>query len=319
MMQQKIQKDLNTSAKQIRREKRWANIRRDRVLYIMLIPFVLWFVFFYYKPLVGIQIAFKDYKPLIGIWESKWVGFVHFKNFFLSPYAWRVIRNTFAINFYELITVFPLTIIAALIINEIPHKSARTAFQTVFYLPHFISTVIVAGLVVSFLSPTAGVVNIILKKFGFDGVYFLAEPAYFQPIYVAMNAWKSIGFGTIIYTSAICSIDESLYEAAVIDGANRFKRIMHITIPGILPTISVMLIMRIGHMLSLGSETIILLYQPITYETADVISTFVYRNGLIDSNYSYATAVGLFNTIISLMLVTAANKVSKKLTETSLW
>lgn len=318
-MQQKILKKSTVSAKQIRRQKRRANIRRDKVLYIMLIPFVLWFVFFYYRPLLGIQIAFKDYKPLIGIWGSKWVGLLHFRNFFSSPYAWRVIRNTFSINLYELAAVFPLTIMAALLINEIPHKTSRTAFQTVFYLPHFISTVIVAGLVVSFLSPTAGVVNIILRKLGFDGVYFLAEPEYFQPIYVVMRAWKSIGFGTIIYTSAICSIDESLYEAAVIDGANRFRRVLHITIPGIFPTISVMLIMRIGNMLSLGSEAIILLYQPITYETADVISTFVYRNGLIDTNYSYATAVGLFNTVISLILVASANKISKKLTETSLW
>ncbi len=313
------QKVIKREMKRERRKKKWANIRRDKLLYIMLTPFILWFVFFYYRPLAGIQIAFKDYKPLIGIWESKWVGFVHFKNFFSSPYAWRVIRNTLAINFYELLAVFPLTIIAALLINEIPHKSVRTTFQTVFYLPHFISSVIVAGLVVSFLSPTAGVVNIILKKFGFNGVYFLAEPKYFQFIYVAMNAWKSIGFGTIIYTSAIYSIDESLYEAAVIDGANRFRRVMNVTLPGILPTISVMLIMRIGNMLSLGSEKIILLYQPITYETADVISTFVYRNGLIDSNYSFATAVGLFNTIISLILVITANKVSKKLNETSLW
>jgi len=301
------------------RTKVLSNMFRDRQLYIMLIPLLLWFVFFYYKPLMGLQIAFKDYKPFVGIWESEWVGLEHFKSFFASPFAWRVIRNTITINAYSLIAVFPITIVAALLINEIPHKKMRTTFQTIFYLPHFISTVIVAGLVVSLLSPSAGILNIVLRKLGMESIYFLAEPKYFKTIYVMLGGWQGVGFGTIVYTSSICSIDESLYEAAKIDGASRLQQIINITIPGIFPTICVMLIMKIGHMLSLGSETIILLYQPITYETADVISTYVYRSGLIESNYSLATAVGMFNGVVALLLVSGANSLSKKLTETSLW
>ena len=309
------------SSEQAKRNRRrlMHNIKRGRELYIMLIPVILWYLVFFYKPIGALQIAFKDYHPIMGVSGSKWVGLKHFKSFFNSPYAYRTIRNSFTINIIQVLTVFPLTILFALMLNEIPSKKYRTFVQTASYMPHFISSVVVAGLVVSFLSPSAGIVNVLLEKLGFERTYFLIKPEWFKPIYVIMGGWQGIGFGTIIYTSAISSIDETLYEAARIDGAGRFKQMWHITLAGILPTITLMLIMRLGNMLSVGYETIILLYQPSTYETADVISTFVYRRGMVDESYSFATAVSLFNSVISLVLVILANSISKKLSDTALW
>lgn len=297
----------------------WNMIMRDKQLYILLLPFVIYYIIFFYTPMYGLQIAFKDYKPLAGIWGSDWVGFEHFINFFTSPYAFRIIRNTLCISLMNLCINFTLTIVFAILLNEIPNKTIRSGIQTIAYMPHFISTVVVAGLVVSLLSPGTGVVNLLLSKLGFNKVYFLAKPEYFRWIYTFMTGWQSIGFGTIIYTSAICSIDESLYEAAKVDGAGRMRRIFSITLPGIAGTISVMLIMQIGQLLSVGSDAILLLYQPITYETADVISTFIYRYGLENSNYSYATAVGLINSIVALILVVSSNAISRKISDNSIW
>ncbi|MBP3362162.1 MAG: sugar ABC transporter permease [Clostridia bacterium] len=305
---------LNTDGSRFKR-----NLLRDRQLYLMLFPCILYYILFYYVPVYGIQIAFKDYQPYVGILQSKWVGLKHFKSFFGSPYAFRIIRNTFLISFYSMIFTFPLTIILALLFNELRCKWFKTAVQTISYLPYFISTVVVAGLVVSFLSPTAGIVNTVLEKMGMEKIYFLIKPEYFRTIFVAMGGWQGIGFGTIVYTSALCSIDNTLYEAAAVDGVSRWKRIIHITLPGIMPTIAVMLIIRMGSLLSVGSESIILLYQPITYETADVISSYVYRNGLVESNYSYAAAVDLFNGIISLVLVVISNMLSKKIGGSGIW
>lgn len=310
------------SESSIRAEKRRLlkrDVIRDRQLYLMLLPFLLWYVLFYYFPMYGILAAFKDYQPFVGIWNSDWVGLTHFKNFFSSPYAWRVIRNSLLINVYSVIFTFPATIILALLMNELISKKFKTMVQTISYMPYFISTVVVAGLVTSFLSPTSGIINVLIEKLGGEKTYFLTRPEYFRTIYILMTTWQGIGFGTIIYTSALCSIDSELYEAASIDGAGRFKKIWHITLPGILPTIATMLVIRMGSMLSVGSEAIILLYQPSTYETADVISSFTYRNGLVDANYSYATAVDLFNGIVALVLVVISNTISKKLSDTSLW
>ena len=295
------------------------DLKRGKVLYLMLIPAILWYLLFFYKPIGALQIAFKDYNPIMGVTASKWVGLKHFKAFFQSPYAVRTIRNSFTINVIQLITVFPVTILFALLLNEMPSKKYRTFVQTASYMPHFISSVVVAGLVVSFLSPSAGIINVFLEKLGFERQYFLIKPEWFKPIYVIMGGWQGIGFGTIIYTSAISSIDETLYEAARIDGANRFRQMWHITLAGILPTITLMLIMRLGGMLSVGYETIILLYQPSTYETADVISTFVYRKGMVNNDYSFATAVSFFNSIVSLVLVVSANYISRRLSDTALW
>lgn len=297
----------------------WKEVKRSKSLYLLLLPTLIWFLIFFYRPIGFLQIAFKDYNPIAGVEASPWVGWKHFEAFFSNPYFWRLIKNTFLINLLGLCVNFPLTIAFALFINEIPSKKFKTLVQTASYMPHFISSVVVAGLVVSFLSPSAGIINILIEKLGFERQYFLIKPEYFRMIYVAMGGWQGIGFGTILYTSAISSIDDTLYEAARIDGAGRFRQMWHITFKSILPTIVIMLIMRMGNMLSVGYETIILLYQPSTYETADVISTFVYRRGLVESDYSFSSAVGLFNSIVSLVLVTSANMLSKKLTDTSLW
>lgn len=310
---------VGTVAKAKKRKSLLRDVKRGRDLYIMLIPAIVWYIVFFYKPIGALQVAFKDYNPIIGVAASKWVGLKHFKSFFQSPYAYRTIRNSFTINIIQLLTTFPLTILFALLLNEMSSKKYKTFVQTASYMPHFISSVVVAGLVVSFLSPSAGIVNVLLEKLGFERTYFLIKPEWFKPVYVIMGGWQGIGFGTIIYTSAISSIDETLYEAARIDGAGRFKQMWHITLAGILPTITLMLIMRLGGMLSVGYETIILLYQPSTYETADVISTFVYRRGMVDNNYSFATAVSLFNSVISLVLVVMANSISKRLSDTALW
>lgn len=304
---------------QKRKGKLMAELLRDKQLYFMLLPFLLYYILFLYFPMYGLQIAFKDYKPFLGVLGSEWVGMKHFINFFTGPYAWRVIRNTLLINVYDLIFHFSLTIIIALLLNEIRHKKVKTFVQTVIYMPHFISAVVVAGLVIAMLSPTSGIINLLIEKMGGEKIYFLSFPEYFRTIFVSMKCWAGVGFDTIIYTSAICAIDESLYEAAEIDGAGRLRKMWHITLPGIKPTVVIMLIMRIGNMMTVGSDQIILLYQPATYETADVISSFVYRYGLENGDYSFASAVGLFNGLIALILVLTANKVSKKLTESSLW
>ena len=309
----------NEKAGQLLSGKFLKDISRDRQLYYMLIPFVLYYILFFYRPMYGIQIAFKDYSVFMGITGSPWVGFKHFKTFFSSPYFFRVVRNTFTINFYSLCTVFPASIVLAVLLNEIKFKKFRTFVQTVSYLPHFISTVVVAGLVVTFLSPSSGIINVLIEKMGGRKQYFLMNPSYFKLIYIIMSGWQSIGFGTIVYTSAISGIDSTLYEAAEVDGAGRFRKAISITVPMILPTISIMLITKLGSMLSLGAEAIILLYQPATYETADVISSFVYRQGIVDRNYSYSAAVGLCNSVISLLLVTISNRISRKLNGSGLW
>lgn len=292
---------------------------RDRFLYMLLIPFVIWFLIFQYKPMLGLQIAFKDFSPFKGIAGSEWVGLAHFKEFIGSDYFLRVLKNTIIINLYSLLICFPAPIILAILINEIRHTRYKKIVQTLTYLPHFVSIVVIAGIITTFLSPSSGIVNIMLEKLGLEKIYFLIKPEFFRGIFTGMNLWKDTGFNSIVFLSAIAGIDGGLYEAAKIDGANKFQQIMNVTIPSILPTIVIMLIMKIGSLLSVGYEAIILLYQPATYETADVISTYVYRSGMIDGRYDFATAVGLFNGIIALVLVFGANKLSRRLTETSLW
>lgn len=295
------------------------DVKRDRILYFLLIPFLLWFLVFKYLPMWGIQIAFKDFSVFKGIQGSDWVGLEHFIEFVSNEYFLRVFRNTVVISLYGLLICFPAQIILAIMISEVSHEGFKKTVQTLTYLPHFVSVVVVAGIVTTILSPSNGLVNIILSKLGMEKIYFLTDPDYFRGIYTTMNLWKETGFASIVFIAAIAGIDVQLYEAAKMDGANKLRQIMNVTIPGILPTIVVMLIMKIGNLLSVGYESIILLYQPATYEKADVISTYVYRSGLVDGRYDFATAVGLFNSIVALVLVIAANKISKKITQTSLW
>ncbi|ANG61406.1 sugar ABC transporter permease [Marinobacterium aestuarii] len=294
-------------------------LRTDWQLYLLLAPMVIWFIVFLYTPMAGLQIAFKDFSLFKGIYGSTWVGFEHFQTLFNDELFLRSIGNTFLISLYSLLFAFPMPIILALMFNELHHAVFKKTAQTIAYLPHFISVVIVAGMVVSFLSPTTGIVNLVLEYFGFEKTYFLTNPEYFRPIFIGSTMWKEAGFESIVYLAAIAGVNPSLYESARVDGASRWQQIWRITLPSILPTIIIMLIIRIGNLVEVGFEYIILLYQPATFETSDVISTFIYRVGLQGSQYDIATAAGLFNAVIAFILVYSANRISRKLSSSSLW
>ncbi|CAM3523775.1 ABC transporter permease subunit [Paenibacillus lupini] len=292
---------------------------RNKYIYLMLLPVVVYYVVFMYLPMYGLQIAFKDFSPAKGIWGSAWTGFDHFKSFYESYYFWRLIRNTLLISLYELIFGFPAPIVLALLLNEIRTRFFRNMVQSITYLPHFISVVVVSGMMIDFLS-SDGIINQLTGMFGISPVSYLIMPDWFRSIYVASGIWQGVGWGSIIYLAAIAGIDPSLYEAAKSDGAGRFKQIWHITVPGIMPTIMIMLILRFGTLMAGGSmEKILLLYNSTTYETADVISTFVYRRGLLQMDYGFSAAIGLFNNILNFLLLISANKISRKINNTSLW
>ncbi len=293
-------------------------IKRSKWLYLLMVLPVLYYAVFCYGPMYGILIAFKDYKIAKGVWGSKWVGFKWFEKFLTDPYFWKLVRNTLLLNIYGLVWGFPIPIILALMLNEVRHSGYKRIVQTVSYLPHFLSTVVVCGMVVNFLS-LDGVVNQILAAFGHEKIQFLMLPEWFRTIFTVSGIWQTCGWNSIVYLSALTSVDTQLIEAAEIDGANRFQRIWHVSLPGILPTISIMLIMQLGRLMTLGYEKILLLYNGSTYETADVIATYVYRRGIVGADYSYSTAVGLFQSVVSLILLVASNKISKKLSETALW
>lgn len=287
-------------------------------LYLLVLPVILWYIVFCYVPMYGAVIAFKDYSPGLGIMGSPWVGLKHFEGFFSSPYFWRLLRNTLLISVYSLVWDFPAPIILALMLNELKTPRYKKTVQTISYMPHFISTVVIVGMIKIFCS-SDGLVNSIAGVFGASLGNLLQKPDLFRTIYVASGVWQSVGWGTIIYLSALSGIDQELYEAAEIDGAGKWKRTLNITLPGIAPTIVILLIMRIGSLLGVGYEKIILMYNPMTYETADVISSYVYRQGLLNADWSFSSAVGLFNSIINLVLLVAANAVSRRVSETSLF
>lgn len=295
------------------------NIIRDRYLLLLFAPGFLYYVIFKYVPIFGIVISFKDYNLMKGIWESDWVGLKYFYQFFQSPDAFKIIRNTFLLGFYNVIFSFPVPIILALLLNELRLMLYKRFIQTVSYLPHFISTVVVVGMVTMFLSPTSGIINQIITWLGFDAINFLQNASWFRTIYVASGIWQSAGWGSIIFLAALTAIDPELYNAAEIDGAGRWRRMFHITLPGIAPAIIILLILNIGNMIDIGFEKVFLLYNPATYETADIISTYVYRIGIVNGNFSYGTAVDLFMGIISLIFIVSANFASRKLTDNSLW
>lgn len=293
--------------------------RDQRMLYIIFLPFILWYALFMFKPMYGLLIAFKDYSLFRGISGSDWVGFTNFKEFLTSPYFYVTLKNTLMLNLYSLTLEFPFAILVALMLNEVKNKLFRTIVQTASFIPYFIAIVVATGITINILSPSTGVVNMILAKFGFEKVYFLSKPEFFRGIFTGMNMWKTTGFNAVIYLAALTAVDEQLYEAAKIDGANKFKQLRYITIPAIIPTIVVMFVLKVGSMLNVAFETVLLLYQPATYETADVISTYVYRTGMLMQDFGLATAVGLFNALVGFILVYSANKWSKKVTQSSLW
>ena len=291
---------------------------KNRQIYRRTALGVVYFLIFHYLPMFGIVMAFQDFNPAKGFLRSEWVGLDHIIDFVTSPYFPRLLRNTLLINVYQLIFVFPVPILFALFLNEIKSAKFKKVVQTATYLPHFISMVVFCGLIVDFTSQN-GIVSKIIQFLGSEKQNLLMEPKYFRTIYTSTAIWKEMGWNSIIYIAALAGIAPELYEAATIDGAGRFKKMWHVTLPGIIPTIVIMLILRVGSMMSVGFEKIILLYNEVTRETADVISSFVYRRGLLDGDYSYSAAIGLFNAVINFTLLIISNKISKKLSETSLW
>ena len=300
----------------------WKQVRKNlymyRGIYVMLIPVLLYYIIFAYAPLQGLQIAFRDFRPGRGIWGSRWVGLENFEMFFTGPYFVSRLRNTLLISLYTLVVCFPAPILFALLLNEVKNKYFKKFVQTVSYLPHFISLVVVCGLVKEFVS-TTGLINNIIEVFGGDVTNMLMDPSKFRGIYVISELWQTIGWNSIIYLAALAGVNTELYDAAAVDGAGRFRRIFSITIPSILPTVIIMFIMRVGQFMSVGFDKIILLYNENIYETADIISSFVYRKGIIEASYSYSMAVSLVNSIVNFLLVVIVNKISAKVSETSLW
>lgn len=299
--------------------KRWAWLKQDWQLYGMLTLPVIYYLVFKYMPMYGTLIAFKKYSARKGIWGSKWVGLANFEKFLQDPYFYKLIRNTLMINLYCLLFAFTASILFALLLNEMRSQRYRKLVQTVSYLPHFISTVVVCGLVTNFLRTNGGIINDLIALFGFERISFMTKPEYFRGIYVISEIWQHMGWDAIIYIAALTAIDQQLYEAARIEGANRFQQTLHVTLPGIAPTITIMLIMRVGNMMNLGYEKVLLMYSGATYETADIIGTYVYRRGLMTADFSYGTAIGLFQTMIALILVTVSNWVGRKISDTGLW
>ena len=295
------------------------DIWNTRYLQLMILPGMIYFIIFKYIPIYGVVIAFKDYKLIKGISGSSWVGFKHFLTFFNGPYFVRLIRNTLLLNFYSLVLTFPLPVIFALLLNEVRPLIFKKFVQTISYLPHFISLTAVIGMLMMFVSPGTGIINKLIVAIRGEPIYFMAELRWFRPLYVLSGVWTGLGWSAIIYIAALAGVDVELYEAASIDGATRVKLMWHVSLPSIKNTVIVMLILRIGQMMSLGSEKVLLMYNDLLFEVADVISTFVYRRGLQYAEYSFSTAVDVFNSLINILLLITANTLSRKFADSSLW
>lgn len=289
-----------------------------RYLYGMLLLPIAFYIIFCYWPMYGVTIAFRNYNLIKGVMGSPWVGMKYFNMYLADPYFWKLVRNTLVLNFYNLLFAFPAPIILALMLNELRNERYKKLVQSVSYLPHFISTVVVCGMVVNFLA-NDGLINDLLASLGFGRVQFMMKPSMFRSIYIASGIWQNIGWGSIIYLAAISGVDVQQYEAAIIDGAGRFRQMLNVTLPAIAPTVTVMLILAVGGMMSVGFEKILLLYNGSTYEVSDVIATYVYRRGIQGTDFSYATAVGLFQSVVSLGFLYGANKISSLIGESSLW
>ena len=297
----------------------WKRIWKYRYIYLFLLPAVIWFIAFAYTPMVGLLLAFKDFKYNMGILGSPWVGLKYFKNFLSDPMFFRVIRNTLKISLLKMAFGFPAPIILALMINEVKNGKFKKTAQTVSYLPYFVSWVVVITMLSKFLSPTNGLINDIRVQRGLEPVYYQGKPNLFYPLVVLTDIWKNIGWNSIIYLSALTGIDPGLYEAAEIEGAGRWAKTWHITLPGIRPTIGILFIMNLGGILNAGYEQILLMQTPPVMDVAEVLDTYVLQRGLKMNQFGYATAIGLFSSAISLILVVVTNYISRKTTEVSLW
>lgn len=312
----------NQTQKELRRKRRKKTLnlmKQNYMLYLFVLPAFLFILIFHYWPLYGIQLAFKNYKPALGIGGSPWVSLKYFNQFISTYRFWGLLFNTVSLSLYSLIVSFPMPIILALILNYTKNLKLKKFAQTITYAPHFISTVVMVSMLYIFLSPRTGVINTIIEALGGQSQYFMGENSNFRHIYVWSGIWQGTGWGSIIYMAALAGVSPELHEAAIIDGANKWKRIWHIDLPCLKPTIIILLIMSIGSIMNVGFEKVLLMQNDLTIESSEVISTYVYKMGLLNAQYSYSTAVGLFNNVINFLLLITANKISKKISDTSLW
>lgn len=316
------ERHLDADALELRRKLRsekWRRARKMKLLYVSLLPAVILTFIFRYVPMYGILIAFKRFSPALGIWQSPWNNFYHFEVVFESFYFWRILRNTLIISFYRIIFGFPAPIILALLINEFSDSWFKKTFQTISYLPHFISWVVLAGILVEVLSPQRGIVAYIYAQFGEPAPLFLTDKRLFRPLLIVTGIWQGIGWGSIIYLAAISGIDPSLYEVAQIDGAGRFRMAIHITVPSLVPVMTILFILRLGRILNAGFDQIFNLYNPLVYEVADIIDTYVYRAGILNRRYGFTTAVGLFKNVVGITLIMFTNFIIKRYSEYGIW
>ena len=322
-MNQITQKRRSPLGQRLKQEgKSWKrSILRYWQLYILLIPVIANFIIFHYVPMTGIQIAFKDFTLNEGIWGSKWIGFDHFERFFGAYNFWTILGNTLILSLLSLAFSFPLSICLALMLNEIRQKRLNSTLQTIFFAPHFVSTVVVVGMMQAFLSPSTGIVNILLKNLGIveEGIYFTRLEEWFRPMYIISGIWQNMGWSAAIYISALTAIDPALYEAASIDGASKWQQLWRITLPSIWPTIIIQLILKVGHIMSVGYEKVLLMQESTNLNVSQIISTFVYAKGIGAQQYDYATAVGLFNAVVNLIVLLLVNRLAKKRSEVSLF
>lgn len=299
-------------------KRKYKNIFKYYELYLFILPMLLYFAVLHYWPMYGVLIAFKNFKPHLGILKSEWVGFYYFIRFFKSPVFWRLIRNTLGLSLYSLVG-FPVPIILAIGLNYLRSNSYKRFIQTVTYAPHFISTVVIVGMLNLFLSPTSGIVNMLLQHIGIEPIFFMGKPKLFSSIYVWSGIWQNMGWSSIIYLAALSAINPSLHEAAIVDGAGKIRRIIHIDLPGIAPTIMILLILRMGKVMSIGFEKVFLMQNALNMANSEIISTYVYQKGLVGGQYSYSTAVGLFNSAINMILLLSVNSFVKRTGQNSLW
>ncbi|MEC0230785.1 ABC transporter permease [Paenibacillus alba] len=301
------------------REAAFKSFKKHWQLYLIVIPPALFFIIFKYYPMLNAVLAFKDYNVTKGIWGSPWVGFKHFKLFFENPLFWTLIKNTILISGYLLIVGFPIPIILALALNEIRNGRFKRLVQLVSFAPYFISTVVMVSIIMLFLAPRLGFFNVMMNHLGMNSINFLGEPGMFRSIYVWSDIWQTAGYSAVIFLAALAGVDPALYEAAKVDGASRFQKIRHIDLPGIMPTITIVFILNVGSVMSIGFEKIYLLQNPLNKINSEIIATYVYQIGLLNANYSFATAVGLFNSAINLLLLVVVNMLAKRLSNTSIW
>lgn len=294
-------------------------IGRNWQLYVLLFPTLVYFFIFKYVPMYGLQIAFKDFIPVNGVWGSQWVGFEHFTRFFQSYQFWNLLKNTLLINFYQLLFSFPIPIIFALMLNQVTRTRFKKIVQTVTYAPHFISVVVLVGMLFIFLSPTNGFINNLIQFFGGEPIYFMGKASWFRTVYIGSEIWQTTGWSAIIYLAALTSIDPQLHEAAIVDGANKFQRVRHIDIPGIMPIVMILLILDIGKFVSIGFQKVLLMQNALNISNSEVIQTYVYKTGILGSQFSYAAAIGLFENIVNFILLIMMNQFAKKMKQQTLF